>query len=106
MFELSPFEVTTDRNEGYMATSSLAGSRLNTALKDISSPIQVITPQFMQDTGATNVQDLLLYTTNTEVAGVGGNFYGSSATDIAYARDQQLRPQNQDAHSRPSSART
>lgn len=95
VIELSPFEVTTDRNEGYMATSSLAGSRLNTALKDISSPIQAVTPQFLQDTGATKVQDILIYTTNTEVAGVGGNFYGSSATDVAYARDQQLRPQNQ-----------
>ena len=78
-----------------MATSSLAGSRLNTSLKDISSPISVITPQFLQDTGATKVQDLLVYTTNTEVAGIDGNYFGSSATDVAYATNQQLRPQNQ-----------
>ena len=92
---LSPFEVKSDRNEGYRATSSLAGSRLNTSLKDISSPISVITPQFLQDTGATNVQSLLIYTTNTEVAGTTGNFYGSNAGDVSFARTQQLRPQNQ-----------
>ena len=67
VFELSPFEVTTDRNEGYMATSSLAGSRLNTARRDISSPIQAITPQFLQDTGATKVEELLIYTTAEEI---------------------------------------
>ena len=95
VIELSPFEVTADQNEGYVASSSLAGSRLNTALRDISSPIQAITPQFLQDTGVTKVQDLLLYTTNTEAAGENGNFYGASGGDAAYARDQQLRPQNQ-----------
>lgn len=92
---LSPFEVTSDQNEGYMATSSLAGSRLNTSLKDISSAITVVTPQFLQDTASTKVQDILVYTTNTEVAGISGNFYGSTATDVAYATNQQLRPQSQ-----------
>lgn len=92
---LSPFEVKSDKNEGYLATSSLAGSRLNTSLKDISSPISVITPQFLQDTGSTKVQDILIYTTNTEVAGINGNFYGSNATDVGYATNQALRPQNQ-----------
>ncbi|MFN9954372.1 MAG: hypothetical protein ACK55I_14855, partial [bacterium] len=32
--ELSPFQVTTDRDVGYTAENSLAGSRLNTALRD------------------------------------------------------------------------
>lgn len=95
VIQLSPFEVSTEKNEGYVATSSLAGSRLNTALRDISSPISVVTPQFLKDTGATKVQDILIYTTSTEVAGINGNFYGSNATDIDYARNQQLRPQNQ-----------
>src|SRR6201999_797268 len=44
---LSPFEVSSSKDEGYAATSSLAGSRLNTQLKDIASPISVVTPQFL-----------------------------------------------------------
>ncbi|AOS44792.1 catecholate siderophore receptor Fiu [Lacunisphaera limnophila] len=76
ILQLSPFEVTTSTNEGYLATSSLAGSRLKTDLKDIASPISVITPQFMQDTGARNLNDLLVYTTNTEVNGMDGNYTG------------------------------
>ncbi len=73
---LSPFEVTGDDDAGYMATSSLSGSRLETDLRDIGMAVQAITPEFMKDIGATDLETLLVYTTNTEVAGIGGNFYG------------------------------
>jgi hypothetical protein len=90
---LSPFEVSTDKDTGYAATASLAGSRLNTNLRDIAAAVQAITPEFMQDLGATNLQRLLLYTTNTEVAGVEGNFYGGDTWDKNYARDLLVEPQ-------------
>ena len=32
--KLSPFEVNTSRDEGFVASSALAGGRLNTELKD------------------------------------------------------------------------
>lgn len=86
---LSPFEVVADQDQGYAATSSLAGSRLNTNLRDIPSAISVVTPEFMKDTGSTNLQNLLVFTTSTEVAGIGGNFYGGSADDNSY-RDRML----------------
>ena len=92
LVELSPFEVETSSNEGYLATSSLAGSRLKTDLKDIASPISVITPQFMRDTGARNLNDLLVYTTNTEVNGVGGNYTGVDlGKDGASSQNGNLR---------------
>ena len=81
VYELSPFEVTTDEDTGYAATSTLAGSRLNTELKDLASAISVVTEQFMQDTGSKKLEDILIYTTNTEIAGIGGNFYGGSSGD-------------------------
>lgn len=90
---LSPFEVSSERDTGYAATSSLAGSRLNTALRDIAAAVQAITPEFMEDIGATNLQKLLLYTTNTEVAGVEGNFYGGDTWNKGYARDLLVEPQ-------------
>ncbi len=91
--KLSPFEVRTEQDTGYAATSSLAGSRLNTQLKDVASAIQVVTPEFLQDTGSTNLQRILLYTTSTEVAGIEGNFYGTNAADLNYRTQLLVNPQ-------------
>ncbi len=92
MIELSPFVVNSSKDEGYAATSSLAGTRLNTQLKDIASAIQVVTPQFMKDTGATNISQLLVYTTNTETGGLGGNYLaGGDADSINRALSQPQR---------------
>ncbi len=74
VYELSPFVVDTTDNVGYLATSTLAGTRLNTDLKDVGSAISVVTQEFLQDTGAVNNETLLVYTLSTEVAGVDGNF--------------------------------
>ncbi len=76
VFELSPFTVEGAEEEGYRATSTLAGTRLRTNLKDVGSAISVVTGKFLQDTGSNNSEDLLVYTTGTEVAGQGGNFAG------------------------------
>ena len=74
VLQLNPFIVNADDANGYTATNTLAGTRINTDLKDIASSISVYTKVFLQDTGATDLKDLLVYTTGTEVAGVGGNF--------------------------------
>lgn len=84
IYELSPFEVTTDENVGYLATNTLAGTRLNTQLMDVGSAISVVTKEFMQDTGVTNNETLLVYTLNTEVAGVDGNFTNVSNGGSSY----------------------
>ncbi|MEO6004403.1 MAG: TonB-dependent receptor plug domain-containing protein, partial [Opitutus sp.] len=53
-----------------------------------------VTKQFLQDTGAKNSADLLVYTTNTEVGGLGGNF-SSTGGGLTYNQDGQLlRPNN------------
>ncbi len=76
---LSPFVVDVSEDKGsYKATSTLAGTRIRTDLRDVASAISVVTGQFLQDTAATNSQDLLIYTPNTEVAGTRGNFTGQS----------------------------
>src|SRR5665213_768003 len=74
---LSPFVVDASEDKGsYQATSTLAGTRVRTDLKDVASAISVVTTQFLQDTGAKNAEDLLVYTPSTEVAGLRGNFSG------------------------------
>ncbi|MCB1120524.1 MAG: TonB-dependent receptor plug domain-containing protein, partial [Verrucomicrobiae bacterium] len=79
VYEISPFVVQDEGDTGYIATSTLAGTRLRSSLEDIGASVQVITTEFLEDIGATESTDLLLYTTATETAGLGGNFSGGSA---------------------------
>lgn len=51
---LSRFVVTPEEDDGYRATSTLAGTRLKTDLKDIASAISVVTAEFMRDTASKN----------------------------------------------------
>ena len=72
VIELSPFQVDSQGDTGYQATNSLAGTRLNTPLRDVASTVSVVTKQFLQDTGSTDLQELLVYTAGTEIGGPGG----------------------------------
>jgi outer membrane receptor protein involved in Fe transport len=74
IFELSPFEVSTEGDIGYIASSTLAGSRLNTRLEDVAATVTVVTKELMEDIGATDAGSLLTYTAGTEVSGTRGNF--------------------------------
>lgn len=75
-YQLSPFEVSASKDNGYAATETLAGTRIRTNLADVASAIQVITPAFLQDIGAHNNGTLLQYTTNAEVGGTFGTYQG------------------------------
>jgi len=66
VFELSPFSVDSSSDQGYRATNTLAGTRLNSNLGDIASSVSVFTKEFLDDVGATNIQDAYLYSVNTE----------------------------------------
>ena len=77
---LSPFVVSsTDSQDGYQVKDTLGGTRVRTNMGDVASALQVIPKQLMQDVGITNAQQLLVYTTNTEVSGLNGNFSGVSS---------------------------
>ncbi|WP_158277567.1 TonB-dependent receptor [Opitutus sp. ER46] len=91
---LSPFLVEASEDRGYQATSTLAGTRVRTELKDVASAISVVTSQFLQDTGSKNQQDLLVYTTNTEIAGVRGNFSAAGGASTYNEISNLLRPSN------------
>lgn len=77
VFDLSPFTVTGGQDIGYQATSTLAGTRIRTNLSDIGTSISIVNKEFLDDTASTNLQDVLIFTPNTEVGGVAGNFSAS-----------------------------
>lgn len=74
---LSPFSVQGDAVVGYQAKTTLASTRLRTKVDDVGTALQIVTAQFLKDTGATDNQSLLTYTTGTEVGGFNGNFDGN-----------------------------
>lgn len=74
---LSPFNVTGVEDIGYRATSTLAGTRVRTDLRDIGSSITIVNQEFLEDTDSTDIADVLIFTPNTEVGGINGNFSGS-----------------------------
>lgn len=78
---LDPFVVSEEDNVGYSATSTLSGTRINTALRDVGAAITVITPEFLSDTASTDIGELLSLTTSTEVGGTSGNFAGGTTFD-------------------------
>ncbi len=85
---LSPFEVREDEDRGYQATSAQSGTRLRTELRDIAASVSVVTKDFMNDIGARNLEDLLTYTTGTEVGGVSGNY--SEANNVGLASGSEM----------------
>lgn len=64
--ELSPFVVDSNRDVGYLAGNTLAGSRLNTSLKDTPAAISVLTSEFLSDIGAFDIKEALAYAVNVE----------------------------------------
>jgi hypothetical protein len=92
---LSPFEVTaSNENDGYVTTTTLAGNRLNTQLKDLGSSISVYNEQFLRDIGATDNQSLLKYTLGTEIGGINGNYSGSGGGTSPNRDASYLNPQS------------
>ncbi|MBM3851864.1 MAG: hypothetical protein FJ399_01770 [Verrucomicrobia bacterium] len=62
--ELSPFTVVSEKDTGYRAQNTLAGSRLNASLRDTPGVLDVLTKDFLDDIGATTLQEALAYSTN------------------------------------------
>ncbi len=61
VFELSPFEVETTGDKGYYASNAISGSRINVPIQDMPLTIEVVTSEFIEDTGATDLRDSLKY---------------------------------------------
>lgn len=83
--ELSPFTVAADRDVGYVATSSLAGSRLNSDLRDTPIALSVMTAEFLRDLGANNVNEAIEFATNAENDRKDGTGNGYESSAFAYS---------------------
>jgi len=88
---LSPYEVSTSNNRGYLATNSMSGTRFNAKLDDLASSISVVTKEQMADFAMLDINDVFAYTGNTE----GTRTYTATTTDRngSISDDVQLNPQ-------------
>lgn len=64
--ELSPFVVSDTANTGWVATDTLAGSRLRTNYRDVANQIETLTKDLMTDLGLTSVDQAMIYSANVE----------------------------------------
>ena len=79
VFVLNPFEVDESEDLGYTATNTLSGTRFNTSLRDTAASVSVWTEEFLDDTGLTDIEELIDYSLSTvldtnDQDGAGGNF--------------------------------
>ncbi len=76
---LSPFEVITDRDLGYQATSTVSGTRTNELLRDMPMAVTVLNKQFLEDIAATDPAAAFNYGLNVEpnnASGIGNDYGG------------------------------
>ncbi len=74
--QLSPFVVTTETQQSYLANETLAGMRIKTDLKDVGAAINVLTETFLNEVGAVDMNQALKYAPNmqfADYAASGGN---------------------------------
>jgi outer membrane receptor protein involved in Fe transport len=89
IFELSPF--TIEPEEGWIATETLAGTRLRTDFKDVAAQVEVFTMEFMEDYAINSLEESLIYSLNVANAEdrISGNGEGFGNQGVGIA--QQIR---------------
>ncbi len=91
---LSPFVVKAEEEESFTTNETLAGTRVRTNLADLATSITVVTKKFLRDTAIYSNQELLNYTPNTQVSGIGGNFSGFAGQKAVNESQKLVNPSN------------
>lgn len=87
---LSPFEVDATRDNGYRATNSLGGTRVNTPLRDVPFNIQVVTEDLIRDLAAIDASESLKFQAGVEVGSRDGD-RDTAVTIRGFGTNWQMR---------------
>lgn len=90
IFELAPFVVTTENDKGYLAGNSVSATRIDTPIKDLPFAVNAFTDQFIDDTAARDLFDIVSYAPS--VTSSGREFTGGN-TRFTIRGFDQLAPQ-------------
>lgn len=87
--KLTPFEVKSDKDIGFVAAGSLAGGRISTALKDTPVAYSVVTSEFIEAFNLSDVTEAAQWTVNSSVV-AGDNTaviaFGSTGSSMIRTR--------------------
>jgi hypothetical protein len=64
--ELPPFQVLAGDNTGWTPNQTLAGTRFRAKLEDLATQMEILTMDFMDEFGFTNVEQAAVYSLNVE----------------------------------------
>jgi hypothetical protein len=80
VFELSPFTVNTEKDDGFMATNAGTATKLGIDMKDMAAPYSVMTGEFIKALGITNINEAALWATNGApvLDGQGGDVFNAN----------------------------
>ena len=59
---MSPFEVATDKDNGYLKTNAATATRIGMEIQKVPMNVSVVSREFIDDTNARSLMDLLRYT--------------------------------------------
>lgn len=79
---LSPFQVDTKRDTGFVAATSLAGGRLATDLADTPAAYSVLTREFIDALNITDLATAIEWTVNTNASNDNGAIQTSQVTNL------------------------
>ena len=88
--QLSPFEVVSD-TKGYYSSNTMSGTRFNSKIEDLGASITVVTKEQMQDFAMLDINDVFLYTANTEGTGTYTDF--TVDRNGSYTDNVEMNPQ-------------
>jgi outer membrane receptor protein involved in Fe transport len=86
---LSPFEVKSDKDFGYLKVNSATATKIGTEIQRVPLSISVISEDFIKDTGMRDIQDVLRYQSSS--AGDGRMGLLQPATGFTPAGNMSLR---------------
>ncbi|MBK1876018.1 TonB-dependent receptor plug domain-containing protein [Pelagicoccus mobilis] len=72
VYELSPFTIDGSKDQGYQATNTLSGNRLNTENRFVGASVTEVTKQLLEDLNIDDFEDVLNYVPNSAPAESGG----------------------------------
>lgn len=93
IYDLSPFAIDETLDDGYYASNAISGTRVSAEIQDIPLSIEVITSEFIEDTGAIDLRESLRYSaglllqsqndayTADSYSGIGGVNSAEGVTD-------------------------
>jgi outer membrane receptor protein involved in Fe transport len=85
--ELSPFEVKSQPDRGYVASETMTGTRVATQIKDLPYSVNVVTSEFFRDFGMFQLDDTLTQIGGLTGLDVGGGFNLRGFTSTSQLRD-------------------